>query len=141
MTKDISVDQLAGVYIKIRDAKATLTREYEEQKSRLEEQQNQVKQALLQYCKNEKLESFRTSHGTVTRKVNTRYWTNDWPSMFEFVLEHKVPEFFEKRLNQTHVKQFLDEHSDVVPPGLNADSSYNISVTKPRKPRSKQAAE
>jgi hypothetical protein len=62
--------------------------------------------------------------------VKKRYWTNDWESMNKFIMEHEVPEFFEKRLNQTVVKQFLEENPDTVPPGLNVDSEYAISVRK-----------
>lgn len=46
------------------------------------------------------------------------------------MLQHSVPEFFEKRLNQTNVKQFLEENPDLQPAGLNIDSEYVISVRK-----------
>jgi hypothetical protein len=50
--------------------------------------------------------------------------------MSKFVLEHSVPEFMEKRLNQSAVKQFLEENPDVMPMGLNVDSEYVVSVRK-----------
>jgi hypothetical protein len=50
--------------------------------------------------------------------------------MNKFILTNEVPEFYEKRLNQTVVKQFLEENPDTVPPGLNVDSEYAISVRK-----------
>jgi hypothetical protein len=62
--------------------------------------------------------------------MKTRYWTNDWDSMNKFILENEVPQFYEKRLNQTVVKQFLEENPDVLPPGLNSDSEYAITVRK-----------
>lgn len=130
-----SVDQLAGVYVKIRDAKAKLKAEFDEKYNRMTEQQDKIKRALLDYCKDQQLNSFNTNHGTVARRVQTRYWTSDWASMYKFVEEHHVPEFFEKRLNQTTVRQFMEEHPNITPPGLNVDSEYIISVTKPRKPR------
>jgi hypothetical protein len=33
-------------------------------------------------------------------------------------------------MNQSNVKQFLEENPDVMPKGLNADSEYIISVRK-----------
>jgi hypothetical protein len=45
-------------------------------------------------------------------------------------MDHNLPEFFEKRLNQTHVRQFLEENPDQMPSGLNVDSEYVISVRK-----------
>jgi hypothetical protein len=50
--------------------------------------------------------------------------------MYEFILDNNVLEFFDKRLNQSNVKQFLEENPDVMPKGLNADSEYIISVRK-----------
>jgi mannose/fructose/N-acetylgalactosamine-specific phosphotransferase system component IIC len=50
--------------------------------------------------------------------------------MHTFIKEHDVPEFFEKRLNQSVVKQFLEENPDLVPQGLNVDSKYSITVRK-----------
>jgi hypothetical protein len=50
--------------------------------------------------------------------------------MHKFVMEHDVPEFLEKRLNQTNVKTFLEENPETVPMGLNVDSEYIISVRK-----------
>jgi len=37
---------------------------------------------------------------------------------------------FEKRLNQTHMKQFLEENPDLVPMGLNVDAEYILTVRK-----------
>ena len=50
--------------------------------------------------------------------------------MHKFIMENELPEFFEKRLNQTHVRQFIEENPDLVPAGLNVDSEYAISVRK-----------
>jgi hypothetical protein len=50
--------------------------------------------------------------------------------MYKFILEHGVPEFFDKRLNQTNVKQFLEENPDLLPAGLNVDSEFTISVRR-----------
>ena len=72
----------------------------------------------------------KTSEGLFYRSVKTRYWTSDWEAMHKFVMEHDVPEFLEKRLNQTSVKIFLEENPETVPMGLNVDSEYIISVRK-----------
>ena len=85
---------------------------------------------LVDYCKEHGVESVRTAEGLFYRTVKQRYWTSDWEAMHKFVMEHSVPEFFEKRLNQTNVKQFLEENPDLVPKGLNVDSEYTISVRK-----------
>ena len=123
-------EKLTRVYLKIRDKKAQLSAEFKKQEDDLNQQLDQVKAALLNYCKEQGLESVKTSEGIFYRSVKTRYWTSDWEAMHQFVMEHNVPEFLEKRLNQTNVRIFLEENPETVPKGLNVDSEYIISVRK-----------
>ena len=126
----LTPEQLTKTYIKIRDKRAELKAEFEQQDEVLEMQLNAIKSELLDYCKTQGIDSVRTPAGTFYRTMRTRYWTNDWDSMNKFILENEVPQFYEKRLNQTVVKQFLEENPDVLPPGLNSDSEYVITVRK-----------
>ena len=123
-------EKLTRVYLKIRDKKAQLSSDYKKQEEDLNQKLDKVKAALLDYCKEQGLESVKTSEGLFYRSVKTRYWTSDWEAMHKFVMEHEVPEFLEKRLNQTNVKTFLEENPETVPMGLNVDSEYIISVRK-----------
>lgn len=126
----IPVEKLTKAYLKIKQKRSELLAEFKEQDERLVKQQDKVKKALLDYCKEQGVESVRTSEGMFYRTTKQRYWTNDWESMYKFVLEHQVPEFFDKRLNQTNVKQYLEENPELVPMGLQVDSEYVISVRK-----------
>ena len=126
----MSVDKLTRVYIKIRDARAALKAKFEEEDTALTEQLDMIKRALLDYCTEHGVESVRTSEGVFYRTTKTRYWTSDWESMHSFILKHEVPEFFEKRLNQSAVKQFLEDNPEIVPPGLNTDVEYVVTVRK-----------
>jgi len=126
----VSVEKLTKVYIKIRDARKELSAKFREEDKALAEQLDAVKSALLDYCDAQGVESMRTSEGMFYRTTKTRYWTSDWDSMHKFVLENELPEFFEKRLNQGAVKQFLEENPEAVPPGLNTDVEYVVTVRK-----------
>lgn len=126
----VPVDKLTKVYLKIRDKRAELKAKYEAEDDQLSAQLDEIKRALLDYCKAQNVESVRTPAGLFYRSLKTRYWTNDWESMNKFILDNAIPEFYEKRLNQTSVKQFLEENPDVLPPGLNVDSEYVITVRK-----------
>ena len=89
-----------------------------------------VKTAILEHMKAIGAESLRTDAGTVYRTVRTTYSTTDWESMGKFILEHSVPELLEKRIHQTNMKAFLEEHPDVLPPGLNANMEYSVTVKR-----------
>lgn len=126
-----SLERLTRIYIKIRNKKSELSAAFKEEDKKLSDAMDAVKAQLLDYCKDQNVESVRTEAGLVYRTVKTRYWTSDWEAMHRFVLENEAPEFLEKRLNQTAVKEFLAENPETVPPGLNVDSEYVLSVRKP----------
>jgi len=132
MTEDdkVSVDKLTGTFIKIRNARAVLSAKFKEKDAILVAQQDTLRQALLDYCTEQNVESARTSEGSFFRTTKTKFWTSDWESMYEFIMENKVPEFFDKRLNQTNIKQFLEDNPDLMPKGLNQDTEYSIVVRK-----------
>ena len=82
MSEDMSVERLTGVYIKIRDARTALAAKFKAEDGELQEQLEQIKRALLDYCETNGLESARTTAGTFYRTVKTRYWTSDWESVY-----------------------------------------------------------
>ena len=130
-TEGVQLEKLVKVFIKIRTKRSELSSKFKEDDDALRSKQDAVKKALLDHCKEHAVESVRTSEGLFYRTVKTRYWTSDWESMHKFIAKHNVPEFFEKRLNQTNVKQFLEENPEEVPEGLNVDSEYAITIRKP----------
>jgi len=130
MENDLSLEKLTRVYIKMREKKAEISQELEAKMSDMEEKMKTVKTAILDHMKELGAESLRTDAGTVYRTVRTTYSTNDWDSMNKFILEHSVPELLEKRIHQTNMKVFLEEHPDVLPPGLNANMEYSVTIKR-----------
>jgi hypothetical protein len=130
MENDLTLEKLTRIYIKMREKKAELTQELEAQISELDEKMKTVKTGILDHMKEIGAESLRTDAGTVYRTVRTTYSTNDWDSMNKFILEHSVPELLEKRIHQTNMKAFLEEHPDVLPPGLNANMEYSVTIKR-----------
>lgn len=129
-TSSIPLDKLAAIYIKIRDAKDTLTSDYKRQYAALEEQIGVLETEMLDICKNMNADSIRTKAGTIIRSVKSRYWTNDWDSMYHFIKENDAYGLLEKRLHQTHMKEFLSENPDLLPMGLNVESEYTVVVRR-----------
>jgi hypothetical protein len=130
MANEVPVEKLVKVYIKMRDKHTELLHAFQEQENALKEKMAKVKTALLDHCKEHNVESVRTAEGLFFRTIKQSYWTNDWESMGKFIVEHQVPELLEKRLHQGNVKQFLSEHPDLLPPGINVDSEYSVTVRR-----------
>jgi len=125
-----ALDKLVSVFIRMRDAKSRMEAEHKQALAEIEDQMKMVKSALLDHCKETGVESVRTNAGTFYRTTKSRYWTNDWEAMGSFIVEHNALGLLENRLHQGNLKKFLDENKDLVPPGLNVDTEYSITVTK-----------
>jgi len=125
-----SVEKLTAMFIKMRDKKAALAAAYKAEEDEINAAMDVVRAELLDYCKEQNVDSVRTKAGLFFRTVKTRYWARDWDAMRAFVKENDALDFFEKRLSQGAVKAFLEENPDVVPPGLVTDSEYAITVRK-----------
>ena len=122
--------KLTRAYINIRSRRNELYADFEKQDKELQEKLDTIKSALLEFCKDNNIDSVRTDAGVFYRSQKRRYWTSDWESMYKFILDNELPEFFEKRLNQGAVKEFLEENPEALPPGLNVQSEYTISVRR-----------
>jgi hypothetical protein len=126
----ISLDKLTEVYIKIRDTRQAKARAFDAEDKLLEEQLLMIEGQMLEICKQNNASSIRTESGTVIRQVKSRYWTNDWDSMYSFIQQNNAFGLLEKRLHQTHMKEFLSENPDKLPMGLNVEREYTITVRR-----------
>ena len=126
----VDLDKLTAIYLKMRDKRDDMRREAEAREKELEEQMNIIETEMLEVCKQMNADSVRTPHGTIIRSVKSRYWTNDWDSMYQFIKEHSAFGLLEKRLHQTHLKEFLSENPDTFPLGVNVENSYSVVVRR-----------
>jgi site-specific DNA-adenine methylase len=124
-----TADKLVKAYIKIRDKRLELEKEIRD----LEEQQEVIQNELLSICKDTGTDGLKTQYGTVSRKLNKRYWTSDWESLYAFIKEHNAFHFLHQRISNGNVDTFLAENPDLHPPGLQADAEYVVRVTRTRK--------
>lgn len=129
----ITMDRLTRVYIKMRDKLSTLSREFDEAEAAIKAQQSEVTNAMKDIIQKAGGTGMKTSFGTVALKTSTRYYTQDWESMYRFIVDNDAVHLLEKRIAQRNMSEFLESNPGVVPPGLNTMSEITVSVTKPRK--------
>ena len=129
----IPMDKLARVYRKMQTKIQQLTAVYETEVEGLKAQQEVVKTALKDQMLALGVKSVNTAEGTVILSTKTRYSTQDWDAFKEFMKENDALDLLEKRIAQTNMATFLQDNPTLVPPGLNSNSEYEISVRKPTK--------
>lgn len=131
MSDKLPVEKLVSAYRKIRAAIAEEEEAFEARVANLKEKLDYVSNELLEFCREQNVDSVKTPAGTVSRRVQTRYWSSDWEQMYKFIEEHNVPFVLEKRIHNGNMKQFLEENPDVLPIGLQVDNKYVVHVRKP----------
>tara|TARA_R110002126_G_scaffold111233_1_gene248994 strand:- start:1509 stop:1853 length:345 start_codon:yes stop_codon:yes gene_type:complete len=105
--------------------------ELESKIKEIKEQQTVVTDKMLELCNEEDVNSMNTPEGTIIRSVRSTYWTSDWEKMHEYIKDHDALFLLEKRISNKAMKEFLADHPDDLPAGLQANNKYVISVRKP----------
>jgi cell division protein FtsB len=130
-SKMLEIEKYVAAYRKIRDVIKEKELQYKQDVEDLKEQQDMISNKLLEFCNAENLDSVKTQEGTISRRVSTRYWTSDWEQMHQFIKDNDAMHLLEPRIQQTNMKQFIEENPDKLPIGLQSNSEYKISVRKP----------
>ena len=131
MNMSVNTEQMVDAYLAIRNEREKLLREYEAQDSRLKEDMAKIEAALLAVCNDINADSIKTSHGTVIRKLNERFYCNDWDNFRKYVLEREAIELLERRIHQSNFKQHMSEsEADGLPPGVSVMREFGITVRK-----------
>ena len=129
----VNVDELATVYVRIRDALRAKEEQHKNEVAGLREQLARIDEEFLALCNELNVDSLKTPAGTITRRVSNKYWVSDWESLYAFIEEHGAPFLLEKRIHNGNMKQFLEDNPDASPVGLQTKPEYKIQVRKPTK--------
>lgn len=126
-----NVDDLVEAYLAVRGERERILKEFEAADAELKADMSQIEALMLDVCNTINADSMKTSHGTVMRKVNERFYCTDWDNFRQFELEYKDYDLRERRIHQGNFRQFLSEHEgDGLPPGVSVMREYGVSVRK-----------
>jgi len=129
---DRNLEELVKAYLTIRTERETLKSQYEVNDKVLLDDMDALEKEMLVICNDTNASSIRTGSGTVIRKLNERFTTNDWDNFKKFVIENDAVDLLERRIHQGNFKQFMAEHErDGLPPGVNVMREFGIVVRKP----------
>lgn len=130
--EEMTLEELVVDYMEIRNQRDDLLAKFEEKDNELKEALKNIEAEMLVVCNSEGADSIKTQHGTVIRKLNERFYCNDWDNFRKFVLENQAVELLERRIHQGNFKEFMTERQgDGLPPGVNVMREFGIVVRKP----------
>ena len=126
-----NTDELVEAYLAIRSQREKLARDYEAADNALKEDMAKLEAVMLEMCNSVNADSIKTRHGTVMRKLNERFFCQDWENFYKFVLDNEAVQLLERRIHQSNFKVFMKDHDgDGLPPGVNVMREFGISVRK-----------
>ncbi len=129
-----SVDDLSTEYIKIRTEREVLKEKFDDADKIFEQQLAEIEHKLIQIMLADNTTSMSTEKTVVIKRVLKRYNPTNWEAVYRLVDKYKAYGLLHKRIHDTNMKDFLEEHPDEYPEGLNVDSRYAVTVK--RKPSS-----
>lgn len=127
---DNSMDELSAKYIELRTEREHLKHNYEAEDAKFEERMVELESKMLEIMNSADASSISTTNAVVMRKVTSRYNPTNWDAVYEMIARHKAFGLLHKRVHDTNMRQFLEEHPDEYPAGLNVDRSYQVVVRR-----------
>lgn len=97
----VNTEEIVEAYLTIRNQRDKILREYEAQDALLKEDLKQLEVTLLSVCNSINVDSIRTKHGTVMRKLNERFFCEDWDNFRKFVLDNEALELLRSVFTKT----------------------------------------
>lgn len=130
MSDETSVDDLAAEYMRIRKEREELSAKFSEEDGKLASRMGDIEQALLEKMMAADLSSMSTSDAIILRRVERRYSTSDWNSIYRLIEKHQAFGLLHKRIHDANMRQFLEENPDEYPEHLNVSSRHAVTVKR-----------
>jgi hypothetical protein len=127
---DPKLDKVTETYVKIRDERSRLKKEYETADGNLKSQLEVLEAHLLQTLQSLEVESVRTKHGTVYQSIAIKPSCGDWSAFYAWIAENKAFEALERRVKKSFIVTYMEDNADALPPGIAVTKEYEVTVRR-----------
>ena len=122
-------EKAVKVHLALRAKRVQLKREYEAQDEIYKSQIAMIEAALLGSLLENKVSSMGTGPGSFYKETLVKPSCSDWELYRKFMIENDAMDGVEKRVSSSFIKDYLDAHKDVAPPGIDI---YKETVVRVR---------
>lgn len=110
--------KLVQAFIRIRNARAKKTEEYNAEDSRLETDMRTIENELLRRAQEQGVDGFKTAHGTTYIGEEVHASIGDDDQFFTFMSAENDPTYLERRPSLKRIKEYQSTHDGATPPGI-----------------------
>ena len=125
----MSIDVVIDRYVKLRDRKAELKKEYDASVANIDLALERIENALLKEFKRQQANSISTPHGTAYTQKRTAARVADWDEALAWIKRHDAWDMLKRDVAKSSVEQYRNEHNDV-PPGINWSETLVVNVRR-----------
>lgn len=124
-----TVEAIVDRYVKLRDRKAQMKKEYEASVSAIDDALTRCENYLLGVLDQQGAESIKTGSGTAYVSTKATASVADKEAFLQFVRTSEEWAMLDVRANKTTVEQFRKEHHDN-PPGVKWNELRTVNVRR-----------
>ena len=127
----MKLDELVANYIKLRDKKSQLKKQYDEKVAKVVAVMDKMEAIILKTFQDSGIDSARTDAGTAYISTRTSATVGSREEFLSWVLQDPDERsiFLENRVSKVAVEQFKAANDDL-PPGINFRSEVTVGVRR-----------
>lgn len=125
----VNVDNVIQAYLKLRDQRSQLKKEYEDADLVQKEKMSKLEMWLMTQMQTSNATQLGSAHGTAYQQTVMKGNCSDWPSLWNFMAETKRFDMVEKRVSVKSIQEYYEETGQL-PPGVNVNPELCVRVRK-----------
>ena len=127
----MKLDELVANYIKLRDKKSLLKKQYDEKVAKVDAVMDKMEAIILKTFQDSGIDSARTDAGTAYISTRTSATVGSREELFQWIQEDfdERSIFLENRVSKVAVEQYKAANDDL-PPGVNFRSEVTVGVRR-----------
>ena len=126
----LKLNKVAETYVRIRDARTELKKQYEMEDQKLKDQMETINSFFLETLTELGVESCRTDHGTVYKSLVVKPSCGDWDAFYTWIAENEAFDALERRVKRSFITDFMDANEGELPPGISVLKEYTVTIRR-----------
>jgi len=127
--KAMGIDILIDKYIQMRDAVDEETNKFKSKIKDATDVADLIEAVLMEKMDQTGLQSGSSTSGTAYFADKTMCGVGDWDELLPFIMQGN-PQFLNKAVNKTAVKEYMEENDGALPPGVRWDVERVLQIRK-----------
>lgn len=125
----VNVDTVIAAYVKLRDRRAVLRKEYTEADEVFVAQMDKLEVFLLNKMQQDNMTQLGSEHGTAYQQTVIKGNCSDWPSFWQFLADTGRFDMMEKRVSIKAVQEYFEANGEL-PPGINVNPELKVVIRR-----------